>query len=67
MISSLLYATKDLVSDVVNAFVVYFETVSYIVKDSFVKDEVTEDNYDSYVEEVEEAPKKKKKGKKKSK
>lgn len=64
MISSLLYATKDLVSDVVNAFVVYFETVTYIVKDSFVKEDVTEDNYDSFVDE---APKKKKKSKKKSK
>lgn len=67
MISSLLYATKDLVSDVVNAFVVYFETVTYIVKDSLVKDDVTEDNYTSFVDEVEETPKKKKKGKKKSK
>jgi len=63
MISSLLYATKDLVSDLVNAFSVYLETVTYTVKDSLHKDKYDVESFD----DVEEAPKKKKKGKKKSK
>ena len=63
MISSLLYATKDLVSDLVNAFSVYLETVTYTVKDSLHKDKYDVESFD----DVEEAPEKKKKGKKKSK
>jgi hypothetical protein len=61
MIQSLLYATKDLLSDIGSSVVVYLESVKYIVTDCFAKEE-------SFVDEVfTEAPKKKRGKKKKSK
>jgi len=63
MLSSILYATKDLATELGSAFVVYFEQIGYIVKDSFSKNEYYD--IESFEEEV--VPKKKKKGRKKSK
>jgi len=63
MLSSILYATKDLATELGSAFVVYFEQIGYIVKDSFSKNEYYD--VESFEEEV--VPKKKKKGRKKSK
>jgi len=63
MLSSILYATKDLATELGSAFVVYFEQIGYIVKDSFAKNEYYD--IESFEEEV--VPKKKKKGRKKSK
>jgi len=61
MIQSLLYATKDLLSDIGSSVVVYLESVKYIVTDCFAKEE-------PFVDEVfTEAPKKKRGKKKKSK
>lgn len=61
MIQSLLYATKDLLSDIGSSVVVYLESVKYIVTDSFAKEE-------PFVDEVfTETPKKKRGKKKKSK
>jgi hypothetical protein len=63
MISSILYATKDLVTDLATSLVMYFEQIGYIVKDSFAKNEPYD--IESFEEEV--VPKKKKKSRKKSK
>jgi hypothetical protein len=62
MLKNLLYATKDLLSDIANAVVVYAEQVKYTVQDQFSKNDYNVDTV-SFEEEV--VPKKKRKKKKK--